>query len=700
MKLFLFLLFCLATPFALGADPSPLTIPAQDQSVFFLQWMFGQVGDVLTGREDNIFRQVLIYFNNGVLILGGIVILYSLMVSTINTAGQGEFLGQKWNSVWIPLRAAGGFALMLPVMKGYAVIQVFVMWVVLQGVAVADSIWSMALDKIVTGEIAIPSSTSMGVYGAAQNIFLSEICVRGTERYTREPPLVEGSPRTTGQKSFGLQNTTPRDICGYVKYNMSNAPGGTGTESATAAAENDAIDVLISSVVGIADAYYERSARPLTYADQVLVQKKLQLAAESYSATIDALYRSESSNEVIPEYTDLVNAAKSSGWIYAGSYFMTLSQISNQYVNQAVSGPVVGRYQEMPLEELLDEDHYTDLKGLLADAEALATPEALKMGTPSWSSMLSVGWNSGFNLIQNAFINLMKGMQSILVGSDNTNPMLQLQTFGMWTAGTATAAYGIFAGAMTLAALVGYVASWLNPAGFALSTLLNFIITPLIILTGVLFSQGLLLAYYVPMIPYLIFTLGAIGWLILVIEAMVAAPLIALGILHPEGQHEVFGHGNAGVMILAGIFLRPALMIVGLFGAFLLSYAVVAMISIGFMPAALLTLGPAPNPVGLVVLMTMYVMLILVGLNKSFALIHILPDRIMRWIGQPGEQGGDVAQDLQGLRGGAQEAGAKASGAATKSGERYAGIGQQQHAKRQAEQDRKEKEEKKRIRGY
>ena len=51
-------------------------------------------------------------------------------------------------------------------------------------------------------------------------------------------------------------------------------------------------------------------------------------------------------------------------------------------------------------------------------------------------------------------------------------------------------------------------------------------------------------------------------------------------------------------------------------------------------------------------MMAFFTILVLIGLNKSFALIHILPDRIMRWIGQPGEQT-SVEQDLSETKGGA-----------------------------------------------
>ncbi len=73
-----------------------------------------------------------------------------------------------------------------------------------------------------------------------------------------------------------------------------------------------------------------------------------------------------------------------------------------------------------------------------------------------------------------------------------------------------------------------------------------------------LFTTGAVLAFYLPLIPFLIFTFAAIGWFIGVIESIVAAPLVALGIMHPEGPSEVLGRSEQGFMLILGVFLGRA----------------------------------------------------------------------------------------------------------------------------------------------
>lgn len=53
-----------------------------------------------------------------------------------------------------------------------------------------------------------------------------------------------------------------------------------------------------------------------------------------------------------------------------------------------------------------------------------------------------------------------------------------------------------------------------------------------------LFGIGVLFALIIPLTPFILFWAGKIAWLLLVIEALIAAPIVALGIVYPQG-HEV-----------------------------------------------------------------------------------------------------------------------------------------------------------------
>jgi len=131
--------------------------------------------------------------------------------------------------------------------------------------------------------------------------------------------------------------------------------------------------------------------------------------------------------------------------------------------------------------------------------------------------------------------------------------------------------------------LVGMV---LHPSSYPLWVWLCWAIMlmalPLLIAwLGVMLAIGYLTAYYIPFVPYMIFTFASIAWLMAVVEAMVAAPIVALSITHPEGEGPFGGKAEQSLMILMNVFLRPSLMIIGYISGIILSYVCVWVINAG-----------------------------------------------------------------------------------------------------------------------
>ncbi|ASQ45098.1 type IVB secretion system protein DotA [Legionella clemsonensis] len=164
--------------------------PPQDYSVIFLGNIFGVVDGVLHGTGSQIMGTMFGVFNSAVLALGGIIIMYTLLVSTMNTAHEGQMLGQKWSSIWVPMRATLGFALLIPKGSGYCLMQIFVMWIVVQGVGAADKVWQAALSYLNRGGLIIqtqmnPSTSiqagSNEIATAAGKILSGQVCMLGLQ---------------------------------------------------------------------------------------------------------------------------------------------------------------------------------------------------------------------------------------------------------------------------------------------------------------------------------------------------------------------------------------------------------------------------------------------------------------------------------------------------------------------------------------
>ena len=197
--IFMFLDLFFQVAFAQGPNASAqfsFAPPASDQSLVYLANIFGVVDGVLAGSGSQIFGRMMGVFNTGVLAFSSIISTYILIVGTINTAHEGEFLGKQWSSIMVPLRITISMALLIPKASGYCMIQVFFMWVVIQGVGAADKIWNAALSylnqggqliqqQISTAEISSNGSGSEKdiVYVGAAKMLSGIVCMYGLQQW-------------------------------------------------------------------------------------------------------------------------------------------------------------------------------------------------------------------------------------------------------------------------------------------------------------------------------------------------------------------------------------------------------------------------------------------------------------------------------------------------------------------------------------
>ncbi|MCX7115412.1 MAG: type IVB secretion system protein DotA [Gammaproteobacteria bacterium] len=170
MKIFFSFLLGLF-PALLFADGASINFnpPAGDYSVVFLGNIFGIVEGVLHGSGSQILGNMFSVFNSAVMAIGSIVIMYTMVVGTMNTAHEGQFLGQKWSSIWLPMRSVFGMSLLIPQASGYCMMQIFVMWIVVQGVGAADKVWNVALNYLNRGGVIVQEQIAPSISLKAAN---------------------------------------------------------------------------------------------------------------------------------------------------------------------------------------------------------------------------------------------------------------------------------------------------------------------------------------------------------------------------------------------------------------------------------------------------------------------------------------------------------------------------------------------------
>ena len=230
----------------------------------------------------------------------------------------------------------------------------------------------------------------------------------------------------------------------------------------------------------------------------------------------------------------------------------------------------------------------------------------------------------------------------------------------------------------------------------------------LVAVSGAMFTAGFMLAFYAPMYPCLLFLFGGMSWLISVIEAMVAAPLVCFGMTHPDGQ-DFTGKAEQALMLALSILLRPVLMVIGFVAGTILSYVGFSMINhvfgrvidsifpsisaygggvVGTAEAMAQTavhghnahmyqssvtnviplegitsvVNGSPtifnnqdsgfstngfaNYIVFILLIVFYGLIAMEIVNQAFSAIHLIPDMVLRWIGGPVQQ--DQSERLAG----------------------------------------------------
>lgn len=183
-------------------------------------------------------------------------------------------------------------------------------------------------------------------------------------------------------------------------------------------------------------------------------------------------------------------------------------------------------------------------------------------------------------------------------------------------------------------------------------------------ISSVIFLMGVMLGIYLPFLPFMIFTFTAIGWIIAVIEAMIAAPLVALGVTHPQG-HDLLGKAEQSVILLLGIFIRPSAIILGFIAAIYLLKEALLLVNTGFLtliPNTLLTSDFTnvnafiSNNIMIFGVLMVYVYIIMAIVNQVFSVIYHVPERILRWIGAAPDNSG-ISQMVGEVKQGAQAGG-------------------------------------------
>lgn len=162
-------------------------------------------------------------------------------------------------------------------------------------------------------------------------------------------------------------------------------------------------------------------------------------------------------------------------------------------------------------------------------------------------------------------------------------------------------------------------------------------ITPL--LADIAQYLGILAFYFsvvLPSMPYTIFMITVVGWLLGVLQTVIAAPLWAT--MHMRPSQTFIGSDAQGYLLLLALFVRPALAVIGLFAAMLIADPIVDYIAKAFFAMR----GDVVASTGWVGAISQFFTffwwfsafggLLLPVLYMIYGLPQVLPDHVLKWI--------------------------------------------------------------------
>jgi len=367
-----------------------------DKSMQYLGLIFGgSVGVIGLGAGSNPLLSNMFEVFNFIIVTAGVAVLsYAGVVAAINTAREGEALGKKF-SLWVPLRGLFGMLLMLPTPgTGYSVIQMTVMWLVLNGIGAANAVWNVVINQIASGvtsvgsfQVNIPTAQLMAI---TQPFLEAATCLASINRMTTLPLLQNNGPvqlnvqylppsipqdptssnaqiSQTAYINVGIPNTTFNNICGSFSIStfiLKSDPTQTFNLPTLLRRLNikvNAVQSMFNTFSGAAT-ILAQPYNPLTdpVSPPLPTTGYSLTAAQNYKAQIAALAgginvargpqaAAWEANPLQINPNSSIAAMQRIGWIHAGSYYYTMVQASNgslgespnQLLPSALSSPPI-----------------------------------------------------------------------------------------------------------------------------------------------------------------------------------------------------------------------------------------------------------------------------------------------------------------------------------------------------------------------
>jgi conjugal transfer/type IV secretion protein DotA/TraY len=640
---------------------------------------------------------------NGIaLLVGGFLTFYVLVVGTMMTAHDGENLGRKWSSVWVPIRTAIGTAMVVPVSggaaSGYCAAQLLMGWLITQGIGAADQLWSGYVQSAYSAQGMAPTSVLPKVEPLAFAILKSEVCMTTVNQVLANDPSANGLIPSQFTASdlvdsgtgavIGRQYGSGQGECGTIRYTtLSSAVSAAGQTFGFGDSMNGVqIDWTSVQNAHIAAA---KAMEPQmqAIASAIVTTGPKSASSASFTQAVTAYQQSVAnvagnSGAAQSAFGAMQQSASADGWLLAGAWFSRASAVQDQ-VNSIVTA-VPSATDPIDFNPLLQgplDQNYAALSQYQSQASQQ------ELGPAQENARDQASGNLAQKVAGFIMTSALSGLQHLIQPNPDRNGIMSIKDIGSVLM-VGSEAMVVDAGMLKVGgnSIVGKAIGFFTGADKGVDLAADLMLA----LATPMFLLGATLAVYIPMLPFMIYFGTVIGWVILVAEAVIAAPLWGIMHLNPNGD-EMAGAARQGYMMVLGLMLRPVLIVLGFIFACLAVDPLIKLFESVFFPVFQASM--AGSLIGVGTLLTMafiFATSMMLLINRTFGFIHVIPDQLLRWIGggheQLGQYGGGMGEGAK--AGVAMGAGKLMGGVSNASGAvgRYKQAGAEEDARNERKQ--------------
>jgi conjugal transfer/type IV secretion protein DotA/TraY len=561
-----------------------------------------------TSGAGSVLAAMLSTYNTAILTVVAGIMVYTHAAGIADTAHKGELDNQRHHTLWTPVRQALALGMLAPApgLGGISMIQAGVVYCVMASIGMADTVYTSAITYMSQngGQITALPTSGPQAFGVDEVGQLLKSAV--TADYLQNQGFTGGSfscqanssstmmCSVSGETSGG--DTVPFGAMGGVTLTCGagTAAGSSASGASTAmcSAREQGVMAAWQEIARVATAIMSWQGASGADTSVSSLEGDVGTAIADYDNDLSGAYGAIQSSETTGQSTAMSNfktAATSEGWASAGRFYYEMGQL-----NQTAQAAMEGGASVLPadgttINPLVDQDYDAFEQAAENYMNAASIGGEINTGTATTAATGTAsndanGDMSGFaataiEKVQSFFglqglmsplVNFAAGGDPIMSLQTTGNLMLDAAEGGILAYGAAQTTYNVAKGQGSTwegwaVKQIPIVGNALQAAQSTAGSVLS-LIGPIIWAVALsLLIAGITLAYYLPMAPAILFGLGVISWLILVLEAFVAAPLWAAAHALPGGGGLTGEGGKQGYNFLIGLLLRPVLLVIGLF---------------------------------------------------------------------------------------------------------------------------------------